>query len=70
MQWYEFARLASRPFQDSTYLKFAQGHSSSDRGLITQPSTGRECYVIVDIHLIDRIVLIQEDRHVVGRFFQ
>ena len=69
VRWYEVAGLAPRPFQDSTYLRFAQGHSNSDRGQITQPPAGLECYGIVDIHLIDRIVLIQKDHHAAGRFF-
>lgn len=69
VRWYEVAGLAPRPFQDSTYLRFAQGHSNSDRGQITQPPAGPECYGIVDIHLIDRIVLIQKDHHAAGRFF-
>ena len=69
LQWYKVARLAPRPFQDSTYLRFAQGHSNSDRGQITQPPAGSECYGIVDIHLIDKIVLIQKYHHAAGRFF-
>ena len=62
-------RTSSKAIQDSTYLRFAQGHSNSDRGQITQPPVGSECYGIVDIHLIDRIVLIQKDHHAAGRFF-
>ena len=69
VRWYEVARLAPRPFQDSTYLKFAQEHSNSDKGQITQPSAGLERYGIVDIRLIHSIVLIQENHHAVGRFF-
>ena len=69
VRWYEVAGLAPRPFQDSTYLRFAQGHSNSDRGQTTQPPAGPECYGIVDIHLIDRIFLIQKDHHAAGRFF-
>ena len=69
LQWYEVAELAPRPFQDSTYLRFTQGHRNSDRGQITQSPAGPECYGIVNIHLIDRIVLIQKDHHAAGRFF-
>ena len=69
VRWYEDAGIAPRPFQDSTYLKFAQGHSKSHKGQRAQTLAGMECYGIVDIHLIDRIVLIQKDYHANGRFF-